>query len=206
MFTEPEYESFVELYSIGKTFTFARNNFREHIDSGAIGAWVVSMIGFCIYFVGVFTKGLISFAAIAYGTPLIIVWGIYMSQNPSKSGQRQHVKNKLNYFYENNKINSLMQYLSSHYLFESSLLSWRKGVGVFMATLWLGYILGSIGNRNKELDYFLTSLLTQWALALTCFTYLVSTILIYRIDRIAMGMMDIKKYDFINKKFQDDKE
>jgi hypothetical protein len=202
MFTDPQFESFIDLYSIGKAITFARNNVMEHIDTGAIGGWAVSMLGFVIYCVGVFTPGWFSLVVLAFGTPLIMAWAIYLSRTPSKAGQRQAVTAALTIFYNNGQMNELMSYLSSHYTFESSALSWRKGIGAFLGVLWLGYIIGVIGSRNSDMETLLSSVLLQSTVCLSLFAFLISTVLVRRLDRIVIAMKDIQKFDFRTKQLK----
>lgn len=202
MYKDQYFESFIELYSIGKLVVFARNNVMEHINTGAIGVWAVSMIGYASYCVGLFTRGWVSIAVMAFGTPLIMGWGIYLSQNPTRSGQRQHIADALVAYLGDNKMNELTSYLSSQYNIESSTMSWRNGIGMFLGILWLGYAVGLIGGRNTDVEFLLSSILLQSAVCLIILAFLISTLSVHRIDRIVMAMKDIKNFDFDSKRFR----
>lgn len=201
MYTDDKYERFIELYNIGKVPKYAKANIKEHHNRGVSAFWVMSLLGFVLYEISLFIKGWIALPMIAAGTPLVIAWGIYTARTPSSSGQRSEVTLMLTQYYENKEMNNLMQYLSAHYIFENYSLSWRKGLGMTLLSLAIGYVIGSIGTQNKELDQLLISILMQSAIALLAFAYLITILQLYRIDKIATAMQDIKKFNFDTKAF-----
>lgn len=202
MYKNEKYEEFIEIYSIGKQFGYLRNNVKEHVDSGAIGAWGLAMVGYAIHSIGLFIKGWTSLLMILIGTPLYIVWIIYLSQNPSKSGRSSDAAKRLDSYYEGNEIENLMQYLSTHYTFETSLLSWRTSFAMFVLTTWVGHVIGAIGSSDKDVENMMTTILTQYSLSLIMLAFTISKMMIYRKDRIVMAISDIKKYDFCKHEFK----
>lgn len=202
MFTDDKYEKFIELYNIRRFPKYAKANIKEYFDRGVSAFWVMSLLGFVLYEISLFIKGWIALPMIAAGTPLVIAWGIYIARTPSYSGHKNEVKGMLIQFHENDEMNDLMQYLATHYTFENHSLSWRKGLGMTLLSLTIGYVIGSIGTQNKELDHLLISILMQSAIALIAFAYLITILQLYRIDKIVMAMQDIKKFNCDTKAFR----
>lgn len=202
MYKNDKYEKFIELYSIGKQFGYLRNNVREHVDSGAIGAWCLAMLGYTIYSIGLFVKGWLSLLMILIGTPLYIAWIIYLSQNTSNSRQSNDTGKMLEKYYKDDEIKNLMYYLSTHYTFEISALSWRNSFAMFVFTTWVGYVIGLISNSDKNVENMIISILTQYSFSLVMLAFTVSKMMIHRKDRIVMAIRDIKKYNFDKLEFK----
>lgn len=190
-----DFEILIDYYKLSNIIRCFKLDIVQFKLSGIFIWWLITVIAFVMYSIGVFINGWASLVFLLAGFPLILAWSIYVARNPEIGTFRNGIDNYLNSKLNSSEWDLLCNYMATQYISENSKASWKSGYAIVWLSFVLWQTISYFSGQNSFLNYSVTSFMIQSAIAIIAFLYFVDSLYLRRRTRIHMAISDIKKYE-----------